>query len=142
MSAITFDSKGQRLDSERKPHPRNLKPTSPFTSDRWRRKGRGPANLRGIAEAGPGITIYGDVRPCQVYPDRNWWGEQKLCEAILADALTCLWGVWGVRQQQQDIAWVKSRSRRYTYDFENICEVLGLDAEWIRAGILAKKEAA
>lgn len=140
MSAITLDGKGPRLDSERKPRRGNRKSLIPFTRRR-RSKGIGVAHLKGLSEPGPGINVWGDVRPCQYWHSRDWTGEQKLCEGILWDAFACLRGVGGQQEQEKALAWIRSTDRSYTFDFERICDTLGLEAECIRAGILGKEAA-
>ena len=38
--------------------------------------------------------------------------------------------------------WVESRDPRWLFSFENICDVLGLDADYVRGGLRAWKERA
>lgn len=107
-----------------------------------RKKGLGPANLRGLTDNPGGLQIWGDVMPCQVFESKNWNPEQILCAAVLEDALACLRGRWGKRDQEEAERWLRSRLTGYIYDFEEICLTLDLDAECIRAEVLKDDEEA
>ena len=133
------------LDSERKSRPGNWKKRRGYKP-----KGIGPAHLKGIAAPVPGtpITIFGDVLPCQVEQTPGWKAEKSLMAAILKDAVDLykLGLATGRRQTLTEArdaeAWLRSNDVHWVFSFLNICEVLNLDSDWLRAGLFARKEAA
>lgn len=68
-------------------------------------------------------------------------GELRLMVAVLEDAVECYrkyaaaQDEEGRRLFQEAAAWVQSRDRRYLFSFENICELLGIDPDCLRAGL-------
>jgi hypothetical protein len=68
-------------------------------------------------------------------------GERALMRAVLEDAVRCLAGEIGpVRERPQLAAdarrWLVEGDRRWPFSFENICDVLGFDADRIRTRLL------
>jgi hypothetical protein len=72
--------------------------------------------------------------------------EIRLVIAILEDAIDCfqkhLWArEHKARQLFEDSeAWILSEEREWPFSFENICELLDLNPEYLRNGLLAWKE--
>jgi hypothetical protein len=68
-------------------------------------------------------------------------GERALMRAVFEDAVRCLSGEVGpVRERAQLAAearaWVAAVDRRWAFSFENVCDVLGFDAERLRGRLL------
>jgi hypothetical protein len=71
-------------------------------------------------------------------------GEKRLMVAILEDAILQL----GKHQRARDhrgrqlydeaLSWVMRPNRSWLYDFERICQELGFDADYMRAGIVRR----
>lgn len=65
-------------------------------------------------------------------------GERRLMMAVLEDAIACYrrrvsthdWD--STRMYLEAREWVASRDCSHLYSFENICDVLGIDAEYLR----------
>ena len=74
--------------------------------------------------------------------------ERLLMLAVLEDAIDCYQKYAHVRdprgRQMFDEAqeWVTSEDRSWLFSFENICDVLDLDADYLRRGLHACKERA
>ena len=72
--------------------------------------------------------------------------EKRLVIAILEDAVDCfrkhLWARdHKARQLFEDSeAWILSEDREWPFSFENICELLDLNPEYLRRGLLTWKE--
>ena len=64
--------------------------------------------------------------------------ERALMHAVLDDAIGCLAGDVGQRRERGTLAaearqWIDDPDRRWPYSFENVCDALGLDADYMRA---------
>ena len=72
--------------------------------------------------------------------------ERRLVIAILEDAVDCfqkhLWArQHKARQLFEDAeAWILSEDREWPFSFENICELLDLNPEYLRRGLQAWKQ--
>lgn len=72
--------------------------------------------------------------------------EKKLMFAVLEDAVRCFQdNVLERSDAKQQLfagaeAWFLSQSDDWVFSFENICEVLGVNPEYVRRGLLAWKE--
>ena len=68
-------------------------------------------------------------------------GEKRLMLAVLEDALDCYRKYAGVvegpgLQLFRDVdVWITSRDRRWYYSYENICDTLEIDADYLRDGL-------
>ncbi len=68
--------------------------------------------------------------------------ERRLVSAILADAINCFQRqglVSGRRNRRaafESERWIMSCDRDWPFSFENICEVLDIDAKWLRSSLL------
>jgi hypothetical protein len=68
--------------------------------------------------------------------------EERLMFAVLSDAVECFQrylGAKGRRCQRlfnEAEAWIKSQDARCPYSFENICEVLNINPEYLRVGLM------
>lgn len=84
--------------------------------------------------------------PPQIYTTPRWTSEQLLMAAALEDAITSIQSFPRNRtarqEQAQDWAWVLSEDTMWPFSFVNICEALGLNAEWVRAGLREGRGAA
>jgi hypothetical protein len=75
-------------------------------------------------------------------------GERRLMIAVLEDAVEVYRkqvGATETRGQQlfRDAeAWIEDDDRSWLFSFQNICDVLGIDADYLRRGLHALKERA
>jgi hypothetical protein len=71
--------------------------------------------------------------------------ELKLMAMILEDAIACYLryrdakSAVGRRERQAAERWLFSRDRRWIFSFENICNHLGADPEFVRGQIRARR---
>ena len=67
-------------------------------------------------------------------------GERRLMHAVLEDALRTLlgarYGRTSATRARQELAWFTSADARDPFTFERVCEVLGIDAAWLRGRVL------
>jgi hypothetical protein len=72
-------------------------------------------------------------------------GEKRLMIAILKDAVECLNKYRGARsslgnsQYQNALEWVEDEGTEWLFSFNNICDLLGFDPDYLRK-VLIKKE--
>jgi hypothetical protein len=77
---------------------------------------------------------------------RHLEGEKRLMIAILKDAVECLNKYRGARsslgstQYQNALEWVQDEGTDWLFSFNNICDLLGFDPDYLRK-VLIKKEA-
>ena len=68
--------------------------------------------------------------------------EEKLMFAVLTDAIECFQKYAGANSRRarglfgEAEAWIGSRDSSWPYSFENICEVLKINANYLRVGLL------
>ena len=72
-------------------------------------------------------------------------GVRDLMRAILLDAIMCLHSRCGPEKQRQQLArdarhWMVSTAQTWPFSFENICDVLGISASYLRALLLVPRE--
>ena len=76
--------------------------------------------------------------------------ERKLLRAVLADAIETVLterqaaGSHAIRlrrERQEALAWIVGTNRSDSFGFEQICEVLGIEASRLRARVLARVRA-
>ena len=87
--------------------------------------------------------------PSQFYGNgglsRQLEGEKRLMIAILKDAVECLDKYRGSRsstgrtQYENALEWVQDRGTDWLFSFNNICDLLGFDSDYLRA-FLMKRE--
>lgn len=74
--------------------------------------------------------------------------ERTLMLAILEDAVVCFQDNLSAPCKRRETlfldaeAWFLSKDRSYLYSFENVCDALGFDADYLRQGLMAWKNAA
>jgi hypothetical protein len=74
-------------------------------------------------------------------------GEERLMLAVLEDAVECFQKhvlaqhVWEKELFQEAQDWIMDENTGWYFSFENICETLQLNPDYIRRGLLAWKEA-
>ncbi len=74
--------------------------------------------------------------------------ERVLMFAVLRDAVSCFQDNVGANCKRKQImhqdaeAWIMDKDRSHLFSFDNVCEILGLDPEYMRAGLLRWKTAA
>ena len=84
-----------------------------------------------------GGTVYGSPRPLPA----QFTGKRQLLEALLLDAVRTFQVFIharkpGERQQFEEVeAWIISDDTEYIFSFVNVCTLLGLSAEAVRARI-------
>lgn len=68
-------------------------------------------------------------------------GEKRLMLAVLEDALDCYRKYATAREGQglqmfRDVdVWIASRDRRWFYSYENICDILEINSDYLRGGL-------
>ena len=73
--------------------------------------------------------------------------EQRLMLAVLRDAVECFQDyvlghyIWEKKLFQDAEDWIFEKNTDWLFSFENICESLQLNPDYIRRGLLAWKEA-
>jgi len=76
---------------------------------------------------------------------RKLEGEKRLMIAVLKDAVECLDKYRGSRnsagqsQYENAIEWVEDESNDWLFSFNNICDLLGFDPDYLRE-VLLKRE--
>jgi hypothetical protein len=74
--------------------------------------------------------------------------ERVLMFAVLRDAVSCFQDNVGSSCKRKQAMhrdaeeWILEKDRSHLFSFDNVCEILGLDPEYMRAGLLRWKEAA
>ena len=74
-------------------------------------------------------------------------GEERLMLAVLEDAIECFQQhvlaqyVWEKKLFQEAEDWILERNSDWLFSFENICQALRLNPDYIRRGLLVWKEA-
>ncbi len=69
-------------------------------------------------------------------------GEKRLMLAVLEDALDCYRKYAAAREGQglqmfRDVdVWITSRDRRWFYSYENICDTLDINPDYLRDGLV------
>ena len=67
-------------------------------------------------------------------------GERRLVQAVLEDALRSViaarQGRASATRVRQELAWFTSRDATDPFAFERVCEVLSIDADWLRRRVL------
>ena len=72
-------------------------------------------------------------------------GVRELMRAILLDAIMCLHAPCGPEKQRARLArdaryWMVSTAQTWPFSFENICDVLGISASYLRTLLLGARE--
>jgi hypothetical protein len=74
--------------------------------------------------------------------------EKVLMLAVLRDAVSCYQDHVAARKKpkrslhQEAEEWILNRDRSHLFSFDNLCEALGYDPDYMRAGLCRWKEAA
>ena len=74
-------------------------------------------------------------------------GEERLMLAVLQDALKCFQKhasaqyVWEKKLFREAQDWIMDKNTGWYFSFENICETLQLNPDYLRRGLLVWKEA-
>jgi hypothetical protein len=74
-------------------------------------------------------------------------GEERLMLAVLQDAVECFQKhamaeyLWEKKLFQEAEDWILERNSDWLFSFENICQALRLNPDYIRRGLLVWKEA-
>ena len=72
--------------------------------------------------------------------------EHALMLAVLEDAARCLLNRWSATHPKERVLyqdardWFRSTEHARLYDFENVCDVLGIDADYLRGRIFRELE--
>lgn len=86
--------------------------------------------------------ILPDVLSSYTYWDHfrktNWCPEQALMLAVLGDAVRCIRDRQSTKSKvrREAVDWILAEENEDLFSFEAICFALGLDASWLRKGIL------
>lgn len=99
-----------------------------------------------VADAGAGIFQPDFLLPLQFFTGTRGKGcaegERRLMLAILEDAVDCFQKYLGTKESRgrqlcvDAEEWFMSDDRSWLFAFENVCEVLGLQPDFIRQGLL------
>ena len=71
--------------------------------------------------------------------------EEKLMFAVLTDAIECFQKYYGAsahrhrRLFSEAEAWISTRDGGWPYSFENICETLNIDPNYLRIGLMQSR---
>jgi hypothetical protein len=74
-------------------------------------------------------------------------GEERLMLAVLQDAVECFQEnvlgqyPWETQLFEEAENWILAKNTDWLFSFENICETLQLNADYIRRGLMAWKQA-
>ena len=67
-------------------------------------------------------------------------GERRLMQAVLEDGLRSMMrarhGRTSPSRARQELTWLTSRDASDPFTFERVCEVLSIDADWLRRRVL------
>jgi hypothetical protein len=72
-------------------------------------------------------------------------GEQRLMLAILKEALDSYFKYLGASDEkgekifQEVDGWIREKDNDWIFSFENVCESVGINAAYLRAGLLRRK---
>jgi hypothetical protein len=83
----------------------------------------------------------------QLFTPSGYGGEERLMLAVLQDAVECFQEhalaqyVWEKKLFQEAEDWILEKNSNWFFSFENICETLQLNPDYIRKGLLVWKEA-
>jgi hypothetical protein len=87
--------------------------------------------------------------PSQFYGNgglpRHLEGERRLMLAILRDAVECLDKYRGARNgpnrelYENALLWIEERDTYWLFSFNNICDLLGINPEYLRAFLLKRE---
>jgi hypothetical protein len=83
----------------------------------------------------------------QFFKNAIYGGEQRLMLAVLQDAVECFQEhiqaqyVWEKKLFREAEDWILEKNTDWPFSFENICETLQLNPDYIRRGLLVWKEA-
>ena len=99
-----------------------------------------------VADGGAGVFQPDFLLPLQFFTGTRGKGcaegERRLMLAVLEDAVECFQKYFGIketrgRQLCSDAEdWIVSDDRSWLFSFVNVCEVLGLQPDFIRQGLL------
>lgn len=83
------------------------------------------------------LMACGEMVAAQAPSPTHWTPEKRLAAAILAGALVEVRDHAGERKYRrrvtQDLEWITSEEREWPFSFLRLCELFGLEAEWVRA---------
>jgi hypothetical protein len=83
------------------------------------------------------LQATGEIVPAQTPSISDWSPEKSLAAAMLASGLIeirdHLHNPSHRRLVAEDLEWVRSEAKDHLYSFERVCELLALDAAWVRA---------
>ncbi len=90
-----------------------------------------------------GRAAFVSIRPVQFYHarDERAVGERRLLLAILEDAIRCFQTNLFARERRgralfrDSEQWITSKDATHYFSFENICELLGIDAQSVRRSL-------
>jgi hypothetical protein len=96
---------------------------------------RGAAALNGLSVIDD-LMAGGEMLPAQLPRRSDWSPEKKLAAAVLASALVEIRDHHGSPAHQRPVAdalaWVESDEVEWPYAFLPLCDLLALEASWVR----------
>lgn len=82
------------------------------------------------------LMAAGEIVPSQTVSASDWTPEKRLAGAVLSAALVEIRDHYGERsfrrRIQQDLEWIASDDTEWPYSFVRLCELFGLEPEWVR----------
>jgi len=106
-----------------------------------------PVTERAMAVFQPDILV--DAQFQSTYRRRFYLDpERVLMLAVLQDAVVCFQENLTATCKRKQVMhveaeeWILNKDKSYLFSFENVCEMLGYDASYMRAGLLRWKRAA
>ncbi|MEO8603945.1 MAG: hypothetical protein ABI629_15325 [bacterium] len=96
---------------------------------------RGVAAANGLAVIDD-LMAGGEMLPAQLPVQTDWSPEKKLAAAVLATALVEIRDHHGSPAHTRGVAealeWVRSDENSWPYAFVPLCELFGLEVDWVR----------
>lgn len=99
-----------------------------------------------VADAGASVFQPDFLLPLQFFTGTRGKGyaegERRLMLAVLEDAVDCFQKYLGAKESRGRLLcsdaeeWFLSEDRSWLFSFENVCDVLGLQPDFIRQGLL------
>lgn len=90
-------------------------------------------------------TVLPDQLPTALESARYWQGEKRLMAAVLGDAVHCFQSYIVAKGHKEKRifdeaeAWILSNDSWF-FGFNNVCAILNIDADYLRAGLIKWKE--
>lgn len=85
------------------------------------------------------LLASGEMLPSQLASASSWSPEKRLAAAVLTQALITIRDYAGDPSKrelvQEDLAWLRSDDAEEPYAFRRLCDVFGLEVDWVRENV-------